>query len=103
MICVYNTYNTKHDGFGIYYRSSLPYIYIYWLLHEFLTFELQIGNKIFNFLALYKSRSQSQYIFETFADSFKMTLQNSSTKNTFLITATGDFDAKFKVLINAVT
>ena len=44
-------------------------------LHECLSFELQIGNKISKFVALYKSSSQSQDNFETLADNFEMTLE----------------------------
>ena len=33
---------------------------------------MQIGDKICNFVALYRSRSQSQDDFETFADNFEM-------------------------------
>ena len=42
--------------------------------HKCLSFELQIGDKICNFVALYRSPSQSQDDFETFADNFEMTL-----------------------------
>ena len=55
---------------------------------------LQIGDKICNFVALYRSPSQSQDDCETFADNFAMTLELLAQKNPFLLTAIGDFNAK---------
>ena len=49
--------------------------YKYWYLHECLSFDLQIGDKICNFAALYRSPSQSQDNFEESADNFEMTLE----------------------------
>ena len=57
-------------------------------------FEREIGDKICNFVALYRSPSQSQDDFETFADNFEMTLELLAQKNPFLLTAIGDFNAK---------
>ena len=68
--------NTKRGGVCRYYKSSLPLRVInIGYLHECLSFELQIGDKICNFVALYRSPSQSQDDFETFADNFEMTLE----------------------------
>ena len=87
--------NAKRDGVCICYKSSLPLRVInIGYLHECLSFELQIGDKICNFLALYRSPSQSQDDFETFADNFEMTLELLAQKNPFLLTAIGDFNAK---------
>ena len=87
--------NIKRSGVCIYYRSSLPLRVInIGYLHECLSFEVQIGDKICNFVALYRSPSQSQDNFETFADNFEMTLEILAQKNTFLITAIGDLNAK---------
>ena len=56
----------------MYYKSSLPLRVInIGYLHKCLSFELQIGNKICNFVALFRlgiCKSQSQDDFETFAD-----------------------------------
>ena len=49
-----------------------------------------------NFLALYRSPSQSQENFETFIDNFELNLETMSRKNTFLLLAIGDFNAKSK-------
>ena len=87
--------NTKRGGGCIYYKRSLPLRVInIGYLHECLSFELQIGDKICNFLALYRSPSQSQDDFETFADNFEMTLELLAQKNPFLLTAIDDFNAK---------
>ena len=87
--------NTKRGGVCIYYESSLLLgVISIGYLHECLSFELQIGDKICNFAALYRSPSQSQDDFETFADNFEMTLEFLAQKNPFLLTAIGDFNAK---------
>ena len=62
-------------------------------LHKFQSLKFQIGDKICNFVALYRSPSQSQDDFETFADNFEMTL-HFNAKKCVLITAIGDFNAK---------
>ena len=87
--------NTKRGEVCIYYKSSLPLRVInIGHLHECLGFELLIGDKICNFVALYRSPSQSQDDFETFADNFEMTLELLAQKSPFRITAIGDFNAK---------
>ena len=80
--------NTRCGGVCICYKSSLPLRVInIGCLHECLSFELQIGDKICNFVAIYRSPSQSQDDFETFADNFEMTLELLAQKNPFLLTA----------------
>ena len=87
--------NTKRGGVFIYYKSSLPLRVINTgYLPECLSFELQIGDKICNLVAFYRSPSQSQDDFETFADNFETTLELLAQKNPFLLTAIGDFNAK---------
>ena len=87
--------NTKRGGVCIYYkRSLLLRVTNIGYLHECLSFDLQIGDKICNFVVLYRSPSQSQDDFETFVDNFKMTLELLAQKNPFLLTAIGDFNAK---------
>ena len=63
-------------------------------LNECINFELKIGDKFCTFLALYRSPSQSQDNFETFIDNFELNLETLSRKNTFLLVAIGDFNAK---------
>ena len=59
-----------------------------------MSFELQIGDKMCNFVAIYRSPSQSQDDFETFADNFEITLEPLAQKNPFLLTPIDDFNAK---------
>ena len=91
----YHPSNTKRGGVCIYYKSSLPLRVInVGYVHECLSFKLQTGDKICNFVALYSYPSQSQGDFETFANNFEMTLELLAQKNPFLLTAIGDFNAK---------
>ena len=63
--------NTKRGKGYEYYKSSLPLrVKNIGHLHECLGFELQISDKICNFVALFRSPSQSQDDFETFGDNF---------------------------------
>ena len=76
--------NTKPGGVCIYYKSSLALRVInIGYLHECLSFELQNGDKICNFVALYRSPSQSQDNFETFVDNFEMTFELLAQKVLF--------------------
>ena len=78
--------NTKRDGVCIYDQSSLSLRVInIGYLHECLSFELQIGDKICNFVTLYRSSSQSQDDFETFPDNIEMTLELLAQKTSFLV------------------
>ena len=89
--------NTKRGGVCVYYRSSLPLRVInIGYLHECLSFEMQTGDEICNFVSLYRSPSQSQDYFETFADNFEMTLEILAQNFFFLITAIGAFHVKSK-------
>ena len=87
--------NTKGGGVCLYYKNNLPLrvVNIYYL-NECLTLELKVGDKICNFVVLYRFPSQSQDEFKTFSDNFEMTLDILAQKNPFLITAIGDFNAK---------
>ena len=59
--------NTKHGAVCLYYKNYLPLrVLNISYLKEYLNFELKIGNKSCNFIALYRSPSQSQDNFETF-------------------------------------
>ena len=65
-------------------------------LHECINFELKIGDKLCNFVALYRSPSQTQDEFEKFYDNLELNLGILSQKNPFLVVAIGDFNAKSK-------
>ena len=74
--------NTKRGRVCICYKSSLPLrVIIIGYLRECLSFELQIRDNICNFVALFRSPSQSQDNFETFADNFEMALELSTKKS----------------------
>ena len=59
--------NTKRGGVWIYYRNLLPLklINIHYL-NECITFEIKLGDKICNFVSLYRSPNQSEDDFENF-------------------------------------
>ena len=53
-----------------------------------------IGNKIRNFIALYRSPSQNQDDFQAFIDNLEMNLETLAQRNPFLMVVLGDFNAK---------
>ena len=87
--------NTNLGGVCLYYKNylSLRVLNISYL-KECLNFELKIGDKSCNFIALDRSPSQSQDDFETFSDKFEMKLETLAQKDSFLTTIIGDFNAK---------
>ena len=87
--------NTKRGGVCLYYKSYLPLrVLNISYLKECLNFELRIGDKSCNFIALYRSPSQSQDNSQTFSDNFEMTLATLAQKGSFLKTIISDFNAK---------
>ena len=90
-----NPTNTKRGSVCNCYHNSLPLKVIdIQLLNECISFEIRISEKLCSFLCLYRSPSQTPYIFETFADNFELTLDSVIKKNPFLIVALDDFNAK---------
>ena len=87
--------NTKRGGVCIYYRNFLPLklINIHYL-NECVTFEIKLGDKICNFVSLYRSPNQSEDDFENFSNHFELTLDAVLVTNPFLIVDIGDFNAK---------
>ena len=84
LICSDHPSNTKRGRVCIYHKSSLPLrVKNVGYFHGCLSFELQIGDKIYNFVALYRSPSKSQDDFKTFTDNFEMTLELLGTKKFF--------------------
>ena len=53
-----------------------------------------IGNKICNFITLYRSPSQNQDDFQAFIDNLEMNLETLAQRNPFLMVVLGDFNAK---------
>ena len=55
---------------------------------------MKIGGKVCNFIALYRSPSQTFGDFETFPKNFELNLENIVHRNPFLVVVIGDFNAK---------
>ena len=95
LIRAHHPSNTKRGGVCIYYQNVLPLKLIsFHYLHECITFEIKLGDKICNFVSLYRSPNQSEDDFENFCNDFELTLDPASATNPFLIVAIGDFNAK---------
>ena len=74
LICSDHPCNTRGRGVCLYYKNYLPLrVLNISFLKECLNFELKIGDKSCNFIALYRSPSLSHDDFETFSDNFEMT------------------------------
>ena len=55
-----------------------------------------IGNKICNFITLYRSPSQNLDDFQAYIDNLEMNLETLAQRNPFLMVVLGDFNAKYK-------
>ena len=55
---------------------------------------MKIGDKICNFISLYRSPSQTLDDLETFYKNFEWNLENIVKRNPFRVVEIGDFDAK---------
>ena len=53
-----------------------------------------VGDKLCNFIALYRSPSQSQDLFESFKENLELNLESAVQNNPFLVVLLGDFNAK---------
>ena len=83
--------NNKCGGVCVYYKNFLPLrVLDIQYLHECINFELKIGDKLCNFVALYRSPSQTQDELEKFSDNLELNLGTLSQKNPFLVVAIGD-------------
>ena len=60
-------------------------------LHECINFQMKIGEKLCNFIALYRSPSQSQDNFETFLKNLELNLDTILANNPFLTVVLDDF------------
>ena len=59
--------NNKRGGVCVYYENCLPLrVLDIQYLHECIDFELKTGDKLCNFVAIYRSPSQTQNEFENF-------------------------------------
>ena len=55
---------------------------------------MKIGNKVCNFIPLYRSLSQTLDDFETFSKHLELNLENIAPRNPFLFVVSGNFNAK---------
>ena len=55
-----------------------------------------IGDKICNFITLYRLPSQNQDDFQAFIDNLEMNLETLAQRNPFLMVVIGDFNVKSK-------
>ena len=64
--------NKKRGGVCIFYKNSLPLrVLSIHYLQECINFELKIGDKLCNFISLYRSLSQSPDEFENFSENLE--------------------------------
>ena len=91
-------YNLVRGGVCIYYKSYLPSRIIdINYLNECVRFELMLGDKLCNFIALYKSPSQSQDLFESFKENLELNLESAVQNNPFLVVLLGNFKPKSSI------
>ena len=77
--------NVKRGGICIYFKNCLPLkVANIQFLQECINFEMKIGEKLCNLVALYRSPNQSQDEFETFAKNLELNLDTISANNPFL-------------------
>ena len=53
-----------------------------------------VGDKLCKFIALYRSPSQSQDLFESFKENLELNLESAVQNNPFVVVLLGDFNAK---------
>ena len=87
--------DVKRGRVCIYYKTVLPLKVLSTnFLQECINFEVSIGNKICQFIHLYRTPSQSQDKFYDFLTKVDMNLDDFFNSNLFLTTVIGDFNAK---------
>ena len=86
--------NVKRSGVCIYYKTMLPLKVLSTnVFQECISFEVSIGSKIFRFIYLYRTPSQSQNEFHDFLTNLEMNLDDSFNNNPFLTSVIGNFNA----------
>ena len=84
---------SKRGGACIYYKKSLLLrIASVSYLSDCINFKIMIGNKICNFITLYRLPSQNQDNFPAFIDNLEMNLETLAQRNPFLMVVLGDFN-----------
>ena len=98
LVMIYSEQTTHlilNEAVFVFTRNSLPWkILNIQYLHECINFEIRVGGKLCRFVSLYRSPSQSQDDFESFANSFELNIDTATAHNTFLTVVFGDFNAK---------
>ena len=89
--------NNKRGGVWIYYKASFPLRVIdICFLQECIIFEVMIGDKQCNFVALYRSPSQDQDKSDFFSKNLEITLDKLALSNPFMRVVIGDLNEKSK-------
>ena len=87
--------NVKRGGVCVYYKSCLPICILNTsILNECVALSIEHDKKEIIFLSVYRSPSQSPDEFNKFLQNFENIIQNFYSKQPFLITILGDFNAK---------
>ena len=87
--------NTKRRGVCIYYKNDLPLRVInIKYLNECIVFDIKLGDKIFSYVVLYRSPSQSSDEFESFSKTLELTLDCVMKNTPYMMILLGDFNAK---------
>ena len=87
--------NSQRGGVCIYCKNSLPLkVLDIWFLLESIAFDLRITHKLYSCISIYRSPNQSYDDFVSILDNFELTLDTLPQKNSFLMLALGDFNAK---------
>ena len=82
---------------AFYYKCSLPLKAIdVSYFQECINFEVKIGDKICNFVSLYRSPSQTKDKIENFIKNLEFNLEHIAKKSSFLIVVLGDFNARMQ-------
>ena len=88
LVCSDHPSSKKRGGACIYYKSYLPLRIIdINYLNECVRFELMVGDKFCNFIALYRSPIQSQDQFESFKENLELNHESAVQNNPFLAEA----------------
>ena len=92
-----HTSNNIGGGVCVFYSTYLPLrVLNITYLSECITFEISIGNKVFHFIHLYRSPSQTQDKFQTFKSYLKLHLDALLCGDPFVTAMIADFNTNSK-------
>ena len=93
-VCPDQPSNSKRAGVYIHYKASLPLRVIdIYFLQKCITFEVILGDKQCNFLALYRSPSQNKHELDSFSKNVEITLDKLALNNSFMLVIIADLIA----------